>query len=310
MKQKLDYFDLHADTLTELYDRGEDLDRTTCMISRSSINDFGRYAQIFAVFSRHDLSDEACYERFGDVVSGFEQTEDSFCLNANDIKEKLESGKCAGILSIEDARLTSCSENKLVSLYNRGVRIVTPLWSGTTCIGGSFDTSEGLTEGGAQIIKKCLSLGIICDISHASRKSTDEILTIAEGFKSPVIASHSNSFKLCAHPRNLTDLEAERVALSGGIIGVSLVPYHLTESGKASSDDVADHILHFIDVVGEDRVVLGCDFDGISSTPSDVKNQHEIYNLDKAMERRGIASGTREKILFENAYSFFIKNMK
>lgn len=309
MCSKLNYFDLHCDTLTELYDRGETLSDTTCMVTEASISSFGKYAQVFAVFSKHELDDKACYQRFFDAVDCFEKNEGSFCKSKAELQHSIDSSLPARILSVEDLRLTSCESEKLTSLFERGVRLVTPLWSGVTCIGGSFDTDEGLTEKGKTVIEQCLDSGIICDVSHASTKSTDEILTLAEKKGGGVIASHSNSFEVYAHPRNLTDREAVRIKQLGGIVGVSIVPYHLTD-GAAKCEDIIRHICHFLDIIGEDALALGCDFDGIEITPTDIRNQSEIYRLVNEMEQVGINRGLREKIFFDNAYNFFIKNMK
>lgn len=309
MINNLNYFDLHCDTLTKMYDKSQTLDDNSCMINRESISMFEKYGQVYAVFSRPELDNDACYRRFFDCVSSFEKKEGSFCKTKNDLTEAYKSGSSINILSIEDLRLTSCDANKLLNLLNAGVCIVTPLWSGETCIGGAFDTDKGLTDLGWAMTEICLSENIILDISHASKQSANDIFSLAEINASPVIASHSNSFTICPHPRNLTDRQALRIKELGGIVGVNLVPEHLSND-IATSEDVVRHIDYLLNIVGEDYVALGCDFDGIKLTPADIKNQSQICNLINQLKKHGIDGKLLDKILFENVYNFLQKNIR
>jgi membrane dipeptidase len=64
-------------------------------------------------------------------------------------------------------------------------------------------------------------VGIVLDLTHLSPSSFWSAL---KNFKGPVMASHSNSVGICAHPRNLTDDQIQAVAERGGLIGLNLVP--------------------------------------------------------------------------------------
>lgn len=309
MEKSLDYFDLHCDTLTCLYDKQETLSNSTCMLKKSDECFFGKCAQVFAVFSKKGLSDEDCYRRFFNVLDYFKTNEGDFCTKSLELKKLAKMNLPIKLLSVEDLRLTCGSKERLYSLLNCGVKIVTPLWSGVTCIGGSFNTDEGLTKQGAELIKTCFEEGITVDISHASRKSTSEILVLAETCGGNVIASHSNSYSVFPHPRNITDNEALRIKNSGGIIGVSAVPCHLT-NGLASTEDIVKHILHLLETVGDDSVSLGCDFDGISDTPYDLTCRTDIIKLADSLKSHGIDSKLQSKIFFKNAFNYFTSNLK
>ena len=301
----MDYFDLHCDTLTELYDRRQTLSNTDCHISSAVFGKFDRFGQVFAVFSKQGLTDDECYDRFFSSVDEFETKNDiSFCLTSDDI----DKGGCNYILSVEDGRLTSGDPQKVERLFERGVRIMTPLWRGLTCIGGSYDTAEGLSAYGKAIVEQCISLGIITDISHASERSADEILFLGETFGKPVIASHSDSYSVCPHPRNITDLRAKRVAETGGIIGICLHAPHLGP-GKADCETVFEHIDRLISVTDEDHVCIGADFDGTDKLPSGIVSQNDIYKIANVMSRHNYTEKTVHKVLYDNAYVFFKKNL-
>lgn len=303
------YFDLHCDTLTELFDRGESLENSSCHISEKSISSFEKYAQVFAVFSKVGMPDGDCYERFSEYVKSFkEKNKAEFCTTGEDLKSRLDTSSRAYILSVEDARLLDGDISRVKTLYDAGVRLITPLWMGVTCIGGSFDTDDGLTDFGKLAVNEFIKLGIIPDISHASRRSADEILSIAEELSRPVLASHSNAFTVYPHRRNLTDSEAVRVKASGGIVGISFAPQHLCE-GKAGVSDILRHIDHYVSLIGEGCVAFGCDFDGIGNTPDKISGQKDMYAVYEEMARHGYRDDTINKIFYENAYRFFAKNL-
>ena len=305
----MNYFDLHCDTLTELFDRGESLSDTSCHISQKSLSSFEKYGQVFAVFSKIGLSDSGCYERFPSCVKSFKEKNGAdFCLSGKDIKKKINSAESAYVLSVEDARLLDADISRVKKLCDAGVRIVTPLWKGSTCIGGSFDTDDGLTDFGRVAVNEFIKLGALIDVSHASRKSADEIMTIAESYCRPVLATHSNSYTIYPHRRNLTDREAVRVAKSGGIVGISLAPQHLCD-GAAGISDILRHIDHYVSLIGDKCVAFGCDFDGIDKTPDGVNGQKDMHAVAEEMARRGYTDGTINKIFYENAYSFFTEKL-
>lgn len=286
-------FDLHCDTLTELFDRGETIERSTCHIRKEYIDGFEKYGQVFAVFSKVGLDDEGCYKRFFEIA-------DKFC-------EFLQEED--HILSVEDGRLLAGDISRLEALYGAGVRILTPLWGGVTCIGGAFDTDEGLTPFGNNVIRECHRLGIIPDISHASKKSTAQILDITESEGKTAIASHSNAWGVCHHERNLRDEDALMIKDLGGVVGISLYPPHLCK-GVASSESVLSHIEYYLTLMGEDSVCMGADLDGIDVTPVDITCLSDMENLYNTLLRHNYSEALVNKLFYDNASKFIGKYFK
>lgn len=295
------YFDLHCDTATKLYRDSKTLATSERQISLSTIGTFEKYGQVFAIFSNPENSNDKAYQDFFDISSRFKIDNNiEFCTD-------LLNGKNNCILSVEDARILNGDISRLQKLYDAGVRIMTFLWGGVTCIGGSFDTDDGLTDFGSEVVVKCIELGIIPDISHASRRSADDILSIAESYEAPVIASHSNSYTVNPHPRNITDETARRVASSGGVIGICLHGPHLGYNPNVGT--AVDHIEHFINIVGTDAVCLGCDLDGTRELPNGITNQSDIVKIAEEMSQRCHGKFVIEKIFYQNAFEFFKNNL-
>ena len=91
---------------------------------------------------------------------------------------------------------------------------------------------------------------------------------------------------------------------------MSLYPPHLLSHGSASSDDAARHILYYLEKLGPRAVALGCDFDGIGSTPRDIRNVSEIGNLRGALTKLGVDEQTVNSVFYENAAGYFDKIRK
>ena len=124
-----------------------------------------------------------------------------------------------------------------------------------------------------------------------------------------VIATHSNSYSVCPHKRNMTDELYDMVVSVGGIVGISLAPQHLSIDHHATTEDVFRHIDHYAQRNGIDHICLGCDFDGIETTPSDIRNVSELYSLYDCMDRHGYTESEIRCVFSENARNFLSRNL-
>ncbi len=308
----MNYADLHCDTPLELYDKGENLSSGALNVSLSKLAGVRKYLQLAAYCPNEGLSDDEGYEKFFRVRENFlrecEVAGASVVKGGTAVKSSVESGVPTFILTLEDARVLAGSSERLTRLYEAGVRVLTPLWGGETCIGGSHQSEAGLTQFGKDVLHLCGELGIITDVSHASRRSAEEILEIAAVHSRPVIASHSCSMVLNDHSRNLSDELLIKIAQCGGIVGVNLYPPHLT-GGTATLADAVRHVKHYVSVVGDDHVALGCDFDGMGIFPEDGRDVTSIARLRDLLTDSGLSEVAVEKILFTNAYRFITENI-
>ncbi len=288
------YFDLHCDTLSATYDRGETILKNTCDISLDLTSSFEDYIQVLAVWSDPKYTNDELYARFFSVLSHFKSTS---------LPENFSY-----ILAVEGGALIGNDLSRIDELYASGVRIFTPLWKGITQLGGAFGENLGLTEFGKSAVRRCLELGIIPDVSHASDRSFYNVCELSENFGKSFIASHSNSRAVCDHPRNLTDEMARIIIKNNGLIGISLYSPHLSESGHADLDDICRHAEHYLSLGAEKALCLGFDFDGTDGDlPEGIRkidDTEKIYSyLSKSFSEK-----TANSIFFENAHDFFEKN--
>lgn len=297
-------FDLHCDTPKKLFENKESLQSNTLHISKEMASAFERYIQCAAVWSDKALSDRQCFDFFKDAARYFEKEAGGFLTNARQLQNTESHGY---ILTVEDSRLISDDPGRIDILYNMGVRVMTLLWSGKSSVGSAWNSEGSLTPIGREILERCFEFGIIPDISHANDTVSALVVETARAKNKPVIATHSNSRTVCPHKRNIPDSLAREIASIGGIIGISLYPPHLNKE-KADISNITDHIRHYVNTVGTESVCMGCDFDGIDSTPEEI---HDISSLPILYDALSKEFGEKcaESIFFNNAYNFFINNL-
>ncbi len=292
--------DLHCDTPYRIYDQKLPFDDDRLQVSSRRLFAFDNVTQVFAFWCDKRLSDQDAYAAFWDMRRAFSEA----------LEEAHLPPQFTYHIAVEDARLLCGNIERLDILHGAGVRILTLMWHGSTLVGGACDTDDPLMPFGHQVVRRCFEIGVIPDVSHASRRCIEEIADIAAKYNKPFIASHSNAYAVTPHNRNLTDWHFNLVKDSGGIVGISMAPRHLSNGERCSIADVIAHIEHFCSLGGEDCICLGCDFDGIDSTPAGLEYVDRLPRLASEMSRLGYRDELINKIFYDNAQQFLFKNLK
>ncbi|MDP2364443.1 MAG: membrane dipeptidase [Ignavibacteria bacterium] len=174
--------------------------------------------------------------------------------------------KIAAVIGVEGGHHIENSIDKLVTLYNAGMRYLTITWNNSTnwaiSASDSRTLTHGLTEFGRQVIRKLDSLGVMIDVSHVGIKTIQDIL---QETSNPIIASHSGARAIKNHTRNLYHWQIQDIANSGGVVGIVFYPPFLTSTSPAYISNVIQHIDYIVNLVGTDHVAIGSDFDGIGT---------------------------------------------
>ena len=230
------------------------------------------------------------------------------CCSAADIKQTIKDRSIAAVMHLEGAEAIDDELLNLDMLYRLGLRSLGPVWSRPTKFAhgvpfrfpGSPDTGPGLTGLGEALIARCNELKILIDLSHINEKGFWDIAKLST---SPLIATHSNVHKLCAATRNLTDDQLRAIKESDGMVGVNLATSFLREDGQMKSktelDLVYRHMDYLIDILGEDRVGLGSDFDG-AVVPQSIGSVAGLPVLASAMQDHGYTQELMHKLCCDN----------
>ncbi|MCA2004867.1 MAG: dipeptidase, partial [Ignavibacterium sp.] len=221
--------------------------------------------------------------------------------NWNEADSLIQQNKIATVIGVEGGHHIENSIDKLISLYNSGMRYMTITWNNSTdwavSAQDSRSTTVGLSDFGRQVIRTMDSLGIIIDVSHTGIKTIQDILQVTQN---PIIATHSGARALRNHYRNLYEWQIQDIANSGGVIGIVFYPYFLNGTSNASINDVIAHIDYIKNLVGIDYVAIGSDFDGIEVVPLGLEDTSKFPNLTEALFERGYSREDIDKILYKN----------
>jgi membrane dipeptidase len=175
--------------------------------------------------------------------------------------------------------------------------------------GGSGDPRDrSLSEYGAAIIERMNKAGMAVDISHCGdRISLDAI----EASRRPVLVTHSNCRALVPNSaRCKTDEEIKRMAAKGGVMSVTMVRIFVQAGGRATIENVLDHIGHVAKLAGVEHAGIGSDVDldgrdmPIHSARKldldGIDYAKKIYELTEGLVRRNYSSRNIELILGGN----------
>jgi membrane dipeptidase len=208
-------------------------------------------------------------------------------------------GRIAALGGIEGGHALEGELSAIEPFARRGVRYLGLLHFSANAIGRpakgrGADHAAGLTGFGREVIRECERCGVIVDLAHINRRGFFDALAVA---RRPVMVSHTGVLGVHRHWRNIDDEQLRAVADRGGCVGVIFARRYL---GSASIEAVVDHLLHIIDVAGDDLPALGSDFDGFVVPPEGLEDIAALPNLTVALSRRGVAPRVLEKILGGN----------
>ena len=79
----------------------------------------------------------------------------------------------------------------------------------------------------------------------------------------------------------------------------------LTEKMRPGLKKIVDHMDYIINLIGDDHVGIGSDFDGISVTPQGIKDVSEMPELTRVMLEKGYSEKRIRKIMGENFIRVF-----
>ena len=226
----------------------------------------------------------------------------------NDVRQLIASRATnqkiiGGVLSLEGAHALEGKLNNVELLFKQGFRIIGFTHFFDNELGGSAHGLHkgGITEFGINVLHKMEQLGILVDISHASSKLINDIFYHSS---KPIIATHTGVNGVCNNsPRNLSDEHIYKIAKSGGVVGIGFWPAAICSRDVSG---LIKSIRYVINLVGDDYVALGSDFDGNVQTPFDVAN---INIITQALLQNGFSETQIRKIMGENITNLLLSSL-
>jgi microsomal dipeptidase-like Zn-dependent dipeptidase len=205
-----------------------------------------------------------------------------------------DSRKLGAVLALEGAHALEGDPANLDRAFELGVRMIGLAHFTDNDYAGSAHGVDkgGLTELGRRTLARMEELGIAADVAHLAPAAIDDVVAIA---RRPVVVSHGGVKGTCPNARTLSDAHVRAIAATGGVIGIG---YWREAVCGIAPEDVARAVRYAVDLVGDEHVALGSDYDGGTEVGFDTSG---IAVLTQAMLDAGIARESVPKILGGNA---------
>lgn len=294
-------FDLHCDTLYKANEKKGLLKDYEFSLEKAK--KYKSYTQTMAIWIPDEYRNksawnlvESCYKILKEIIQNdkdFIQVENFNLLGSNPYEI---------ILSVESGAAICGKLENISKLRKLGVRFLTLTWNGSNEIGDGIlcKNAKGLAEFGKLAIPELEKNGIIIDVSHASEPL---FWQVAELSQKPFVATHSNAREICTHKRNLTSEQFKHIVKMGGIVGLNFHRFFITDDGEANFSDLEKHLYYFLNLGGENTVVLGSDFDG-SEMPNCIKGTESMEDFYNYLLSKNYSEYLLNKIFYKNAFEF------
>jgi membrane dipeptidase len=217
------------------------------------------------------------------------------------LEDNLAHGRLSAVLGVEGGHAIEGRVERLAELHRLGVRFMGLTHLSNNELGGSsfpMMGNRGLTPLGHQVVEEMAGVGLSVDVAHASERTLEEL------FAYPSVrffCSHTGVRAAGGGWRNLSDDSLRRIADRGGVVGIILAPIYL---GGNTVDDVIRHIEHAVNIMGQEGVGIGSDYDGMVALPKGFRDVTDLPRLTEALLRRH-PEPLVERILGGNFRRFF-----
>jgi len=204
----------------------------------------------------------------------------------DDLEQARRENKVAVIFSFEAASMLEDKIERIDMFHQLDVLVMQLTYNHKTPFGcGCLDgDTDGVTDLGRKAIVKMNALGIALDLSHANVRTTAD--GIAMSIKPPVF-THAGCRSVFAHPRNKEDREMKALANKGGVMGIYMLPFLTVDTRQPTLEDYMQHMVHALDVCGEDHVGIGTDTMFFEVTDSDLK---EMKKEEEDRKKAGVSA--------------------
>lgn len=223
------------------------------------------------------------------------------------------------LFSIEGADYIN-DNNELEALYNNGLNSLIIAWNTRSKYASGNRSSEGLTDLGRSLLNKATSLGIGIDVSHANKKTFDDIIDLVSKAKLNsnnvcCYASHSNSKEVCNKDRNLSDDQLLKLKNVDGQVGIFsnkkfIINYDNNEfvNQYEKENTYLNHIEHISNIIGKDNIMLATDDMDFCSSYD--KEYGEVQIFDYSNLRNSIYNVLSQKYDDEEIYNMMYGTVK
>lgn len=177
---------------------------------------------------------------------------------ADDIRAARRAGRTGILLGLQNCSPIE-DDIDLVEVFKRlNVHIMQLSYNNQSlvCTGCFEEDDTGITRFGQQVIREMNRVGMIVDMSHSAEVSTLEAIRLS---RRPIVVSHANP--QFHHPtgRNKSEKVMRALAESGGLMGFSCYPFHLSNGSATTIEEFTGMVARSAEIMGVEHLGIGTD---------------------------------------------------
>ena len=214
---------------------------------------------------------QACINSITQAANSVKANPDVYLqgLTGSDISKAREQQRTAVFFQIQGA---DCVEDdsinthwqQLDNLHQQGLRVLQLTHHyGNRFAGGALDNdgkkgiNSPLTAAGKELITELNRKNILIDVSHSSAQTA---LDTIKASQSPIVQSHGAARAIVNNARCSPDEVIRAIGNSGGVFGVFMMSFWLTNKPTPTIDDYINQLAYIAKVGGVDCVAIANDF--------------------------------------------------
>lgn len=302
----MNIIDTHVDTITYIMDKNEGLLKNNANVSLEDFSIFDKKGIYFAIW----LSQNKKHNAFSETMKAIEyyykeiNTNKTLIKHSNTFKEfktAFDEKLLASLLCIEGGESLEGNLDNLYKFHEIGVRLLTLTWNNENeFASGVLGKNTGLTSLGKDLIREVNKIDFGIDISHLNEKGFYDVINLTQ---KPIIATHSNSYDICNSKRNLSNDQLIALKSINSYVSLTIHSPFVNGTENCSISDLLFHIDKLLNILGENFISIGTDFDGSSFLPNEIKTISDIRSLYNIVEKT-YNTVIANKIFYKNQLRF------
>jgi microsomal dipeptidase-like Zn-dependent dipeptidase len=256
---------------------------------------------------------------------------------AADVTEAMESGRVGIVFGFQNCSPIE-DDLRLVQVFHElGVRIMQLSYNNQSLLAtGCYEADDpGITRFGKEVIQEMNRVGMVIDMSHSAERSTLEAIELSTR---PIAITHANPSFFHDALRNKSTKVLQALGESGGMLGLSLYPFHLKNGSDCTLESFCDMAAETAEIIGVSQLAIGSDLcqnwdystlewmrsgrwtagtdygegsadnQGWPRQPSWFANSGHFMNIANGLGKAGFSDADIRGILGENWLHFFARS--
>src|SRR6056297_3657582 len=176
----------------------------------------------------------------------------------NDVRRARDTGRTAIFFGFQNPSPIEDDIGLVEIAHTLGARFMQLSYNNQSLLAtGCYEAEDtGLTRMGREVVAEMNRVGLVVDMSHSADRSTLEAI---EHSTRPIAITHANPARWHPARRNKSDRVLDALAQSGGMLGFSLYPHHLSGGGDCTLTECCERVARTAERMGIDRLGIGSD---------------------------------------------------